>query len=195
MRHLPKSHFKSMPWKNGGGETIEILNDPDGAGLDDFQWRISMARVAQDGAFSNFPQIDRHLAVLDGDRMDLIIDGKPACRLTPESQAFSFAGDVLVEAVLGQGPITDLNVMVRRGAWLATVERVDLKAPQTWQGAGDLAVIYVSQGELQCVSKGTEMRIPCGDAIRIEHADGPVSLQPHGHCRIWRVELQAINGR
>jgi len=48
---------------------------------------------------------------------------------------------------------------------------------------------------LQCVSKGTEMRIPCGDAIRIEHADDPVSLQPHGHCRIWRVELQAIKGR
>ena len=195
MHHLPKSQFKSMPWKNGGGETIEILNDPDGAGLDDFQWRISMAHVAQDGPFSNFPQIDRHLAVLDGDRMDLIIDSKPACRLTPESQAFSFPGDVPVEAVLGQGPITDLNVMVRRGAWGATLERDDLKTPQAWQWTGDLAVIFVSQGELQCVSKNAEMRIPCGDAIRIERTDGAVSLQPHGHCRIWRVQLQALKDR
>ncbi|SFQ22142.1 HutD protein [Ectopseudomonas toyotomiensis] len=33
-----------MPWKNGGGETLELAIAPAGAGLEDFAWRISSAR-------------------------------------------------------------------------------------------------------------------------------------------------------
>jgi environmental stress-induced protein Ves len=47
-----------MPWKNGGGETTEIAVFPDGAGLSDFDWRVSMARVDGDGPFSSFPGIE-----------------------------------------------------------------------------------------------------------------------------------------
>lgn len=43
------------PWKNGGGETAEILAFPAGAGFDDFSWRISTAIVAASGPFSAFP--------------------------------------------------------------------------------------------------------------------------------------------
>ena len=50
-----------MPWKNGGGETAEIAVSPPGAALDDFDWRLSMARVETDGPFSAFPGIDRTL--------------------------------------------------------------------------------------------------------------------------------------
>ena len=43
MRLLKRSDYRCMPWKSGGGETIEIAVDPAGAGLDDFDWRVSLA--------------------------------------------------------------------------------------------------------------------------------------------------------
>jgi environmental stress-induced protein Ves len=33
----------ATPWKNGGGVTREIAVHPQGAGFDDFVWRLSMA--------------------------------------------------------------------------------------------------------------------------------------------------------
>jgi len=61
MKILRSADHKRMPWKNGGGETVEIAISPQGAGLADFDWRVSMATVASDGPFSVFPGIDRTL--------------------------------------------------------------------------------------------------------------------------------------
>ena len=66
MRLLPAAGHRRMPWKNGGGETVEIAISPADAGLDGFDWRLSMATVATDGPFSVFPGIDRSLAVIRG---------------------------------------------------------------------------------------------------------------------------------
>ena len=49
MRILRAADHKRMPWKNGGGETTEIAVFPEHAGLSDFDWRVSMARVDGDG--------------------------------------------------------------------------------------------------------------------------------------------------
>ena len=51
----------------GGGSTTEIAVAPPGAGFDDFDWRVSLATITQDGPFSAFPGIDRTLALVDGD--------------------------------------------------------------------------------------------------------------------------------
>jgi environmental stress-induced protein Ves len=71
MRKLAPPSYRTMPWKNGGGTTIEIARSPEppeGAGLDDLDWRVSMARVDGPGPFSRFEGVDRTLAVLDGGR-------------------------------------------------------------------------------------------------------------------------------
>jgi environmental stress-induced protein Ves len=53
MRILRAENYRRMQWKNGGGETAEIAVSPDSAGLDDFDWRISMATgQASGGPFS-----------------------------------------------------------------------------------------------------------------------------------------------
>ena len=43
--------YRRMRWKNGLGETAQIAISPDGAALDGFEWRISMAHVEADGPF------------------------------------------------------------------------------------------------------------------------------------------------
>ena len=109
------------PWKNGGGTTAEIVASPAGAGFDDFDWRISTARVAASGPFSLFPGVDRVLTVLEGDGIALEIGGVRHA-LDADSSPFAFPGDVPCVGHLGAGPILDLNVMVRR-PWTADVRR------------------------------------------------------------------------
>lgn len=122
-RLLRNSDHRRMPWKNGGGETVEVIVHPEGASLTDFGWRVSMATVASDGPFSVFPGIDRTLAVLSGDGMELSIEGLGERLLTPQSTPLAFPADAPTSARLTGGPITDLNVMTRRGAFRHTLVR------------------------------------------------------------------------
>ena len=116
-----------MPWKNGQGETAEVAVAPEGAGLSAFDWRVSMASVTADGAFSAFPGVDRTLSVLSGAGIRLAVDGR-ARDLTAASAPFSFPADRPAEAALLGGPVTDLNVMTRRSAWTHRVRRIDVAA-------------------------------------------------------------------
>ncbi len=76
---LTVSSYRRMPWKNGGGETVEIAIAPEGAALSEFDWRISVATVATNGPFSIFPGFDKTLSILDGEGMSLEMDGKALC--------------------------------------------------------------------------------------------------------------------
>ncbi|KKB04600.1 HutD/Ves family protein [Pantoea anthophila] len=107
-------------WRNGGGETREIVSFPPGA--ESFGWRASIATLAQDGPFSAFPGIDRIITLLQGDPVLLTAPGT-AHRLMPQ-QPWSFAGELALTAQL-QGSISeDFNIMTRREQWQATVEVV-----------------------------------------------------------------------
>ena len=112
---IPFASLQPKPWKNGGGETMELAVFPEGAGFDDFDWRVSMARVASDGPFSVFLGIDRTLTLLDGAGLALRIDHADETVLRPQSKPVSFSGDASTAARLLDGPILDLNVMTRRG--------------------------------------------------------------------------------
>ncbi len=114
MRLLRAESYRRMTWKNGGGETAEIAVFPEIAGLDDFGWRVSMARVEAGGPFSLFPGVDRTLSVLEGAGVRLHIEGRASATLTGASAPYSFAADAATHAELLGGPITDLNVMTRR---------------------------------------------------------------------------------
>jgi uncharacterized protein len=103
-----------VPWKNGGGATAEIAAFPESSGFEAFGWRISMADVASDGPFSLFPGIDRTLILVEGDGIELDVEGiaYPLDKATPK---LSFSGDDITIGRLLSGPIRDLNVMTRRG--------------------------------------------------------------------------------
>ena len=70
-RRFALADIVPTPWKNGGGATREIACWPPGTGLDSFDWRISVATIAADGAFSVFAGIDRSITLLSGDGVRL----------------------------------------------------------------------------------------------------------------------------
>ncbi|OJU89735.1 MAG: hypothetical protein BGO06_12700 [Shinella sp. 65-6] len=159
-RLLRNSDHRRMPWKNGGGETVEVIVRPEGASLSDFGWRVSMATVASDGPFSVFPGIDRTLAVLSGDGMELSIEGLGERLLTPQSAPLAFPADAPTSARLTGGPITDLNVMTRRGAFRHTLVRHVVE---------DSKALAASPGERLLLAL---------DPLGVSTADGLIGLQP-----------------
>lgn len=112
---LRAADYRAMPWKNGGGVTHEIAVWPEGAGMDDFDARISMAEVAADGPFSRFDGIDRTLTLIGGAGIGLAFQDGGTVALTPGAPPLSFPGEAAVTGRLTDGPILDLNVMTRRG--------------------------------------------------------------------------------
>jgi environmental stress-induced protein Ves len=166
MRHLPASDRKPAPWKNGGGVTVEVAIHPEGASLDGFAWRISLATVASDGPFSLFPGIDRTLTVLTGAGIDLAVAGQSIKRLDPGSLPFSFPGDVPTAATLVAGPIEDLNVMTRRGVARHDVARHALAAGDRRLIACPVGIVLVTGA-----CRFGDLDLAPRDTVRIEAAE------------------------
>lgn len=140
---------RRMPWKNGGGETVEIGLAPPEAALDSFDWRVSMATVATDGPFSSFSGVDRTLCLLDGRGIVLTVGSAGPVHLTPASAPYPFAADSPTAAALTGGPVTDLNVMTRRGRCTHHVTRIALDAATSLPGDGATRLAFAAAGRIR----------------------------------------------
>jgi environmental stress-induced protein Ves len=115
----------ATPWKNGGGVTREIVCQPQGAGVNDFDWRVSIAHIASDGPFSAFPGVDRVITLLSGEGVHLQSEGGDVQhRLDTPLAPFAFAGEAPIHARLLAGDCHDFNVMTRRAVCSASLQVV-----------------------------------------------------------------------
>jgi uncharacterized protein len=180
-----------MPWKNGGGETTEIIAFPEGADLDEFEWRISMARVAMDGPFSRFPDVERTLCVIEGEGLALTIAGKPEVVLAGVSAPFGFPGDVAVTSRLLKGPITDLNVMTRRERWSHKVTRLFVDRPHKIAHEADVTLLLSRSQGLMIAGKNGPEKLDTDDAALFE-GTFDTRLEPaSGDASAYLVELRS----
>ncbi len=188
-RVLKASSYRRMPWKNGGGETVEIAVSPPDAALSDFDWRVSMATVATDGPFSIFAGIDRTLSILEGDGMALVIDGAEPRVLTTASEPLSFPADVAVSATLPGGPITDLNVMTRRGRLHHQVERTQIDGQSSAHVTSGTWLLLCQHGTLSLEWASEPVGLDTGDAFIVEGAiDTVVSLTGQALCYLISID-------
>ncbi len=189
MRILRAADYRVMPWKNGGGTTTEIAVAPQGAGLDDFDWRISMARVEGSGPFSSFTGIDRTLSVLEGEGIVLDIAGRPSARLTALSAPLSFPGDVPTGATLIGGPITDLNVMTRRSRMTHAVERLSVSGDLEIEPAADTPLVLTVAG-VRIFTDGNPSLGPL-DMLILDRNGPNLRLRSEGHGLLFVVRLNS----
>jgi len=188
---LRSANYRRMPWKNGGGETVEIAVSPEGSTLSDFDWRISMATVAMDGPFSIFAGIDRTLSILDGNGMSLTIDGDGPVLLTQGSAPLAFPADVAVAAALGDGPITDLNVMTRRAGLRHWVEKVDVDSTATAHPPTPTWIFLCHQGSVAVEWNGEHADLGPKDALLLEGAEG-IDVVVSGKARCFLISIDPV---
>jgi uncharacterized protein len=62
LRLIPADTLMTQPWANGAGTTTVIASGPDEA---NWQWRLSIAGITQDCAFSAYPDTRRQFVPLD----------------------------------------------------------------------------------------------------------------------------------
>lgn len=174
LTHLPAIGYKTVPWKNGGGQTQEMAVWPPDATMSEFQWRISMATVTKAGAFSVFPSIDRHLTVVDG-RLRLETDGRR--HLLNKGEHLRFAGDVFTFGAPVTPQVKDLNVMTRRGHYQATVTMIDARTPFTLKsGAGFIFAFEPLRFEGLELAAYDLLRFETRHDVFVAGLDSPVQL-------------------
>lgn len=120
MQRLRLAELAPVAWRNGGGLTLEIAHG--GAGADggmDWDWRLSVATIAQDGPFSTFAGVDRSATLVDG--AVRLVSAAQTLDWTAPGETHGFAGETAFTARLAGGRARFFNVMVRRGRLVAAV--------------------------------------------------------------------------
>lgn len=193
-RVIRAAECRSMPWKNGGGATTEIFVRPPGAGLDDFGWCVSMATVAGDGPFSVFAGVDRTLALLADDGLRLVTGDALPVVLDRDSAPLSFPADVPTRSALVGSPVTDLNVMTRRGVWRHAVARWSFHGGamqvSEQQTTTTCVLWWCHQGSVEVAGHGGSARLgPHGAWLGENLPPTPWRVMPVGAAVLFRIDL------
>ncbi len=184
---IPFAGLSPVPWKNGGGSTIEIAIGPPDAGFDDFDWRVSLATIAEDGAFSQFPGVDRTLALVDGHGLTLQIDGEPAL-ISDAEPVIAFDGASEVQARLNRGPTLDFNVMSRSERCWHQFGRRRLSGDSTFVARAEVTVLFLAEGDsLQLASDDERIGLVRYDAVILDQ--GTVWSLEAGQATIFIVDV------
>ncbi len=209
----------ATPWKNGGGVTRELAAFPPHSNFADFIWRVSVADVHADGAFSTFPGIDRQIALLEGAgltlRFDDPVDGhlderagehagvytnayagesaheRPEQTLVEIGVPFAFPGEARVHAVLTDGATRDFNLMVRRDDASGSLTTCRGTASQ-WLPP-DATLLYVVRGATALYAGGEMHILNTGDSAQLTEP-GPylrcIGQQDDALVLLVRIQLK-----
>ena len=163
-----------MPWANGRGTSYEIASNRNSEGL--WTWRLAMAPVNEDGPFSRIECVNRSLVVVEGAGMKLLVDRKNV-QCEP-LQVVQFRGEAVTEASLIDGPILDINLMVRRNDAIGTMQIID-HAEQLLEASMVVAI----SGPAVVICDDAEVRLEQYDAL-IECDAHKVSLKSGTVCAV-----------
>jgi uncharacterized protein len=188
-RHLRQADYRRMRWKNGGGWTTELAVAPE-VGADTFDWRISIAEIESDGAFSTFPNCDRYIALLDGVGMRLAFDQADDAELRERLRFLSFAGEWQTFGRLIGGPVRDFNLIVRRTAMRADVWHRPLVGPMVFLAeAGVSWFVFVAGGAAQVKNHADAATLEVGDSLLLEPDGAPETIVLTGGGELVIIKL------
>jgi len=178
------AELTAVPWRNGGGVTREVVS-VGGSGPQGFDWRISIAEVNEPGPFSTFPGVDRIITVVEGEGMDLVIDGvEHALGL---HELLRFDGASRSECTRLAGPVRDLNVMTRSDRLSATVAIRDLSETRPIAVDGSQVLLLLTGSAVVVGADGSRAELNLLDAVcpRGEHVR---LVEGSGRAAVVRIE-------
>lgn len=189
IQKLTAQDYKKMPWKNGQGFTLELARSH-GEGLENFDWRVSIADVKSAGSFSFFPNKQRIIGVLEGTGIVLQIDKNPPVSLL-QKQFHAFNGESDVYAELINEAIRDFNLIYNPEKYSARLQWVSCESVSSWISNGNCVLIFNLQGKLELQVDGQRSVLNDFETLLIEKAGAPAQYiaSPEHHGDFCVIEL------
>lgn len=178
---VPAETLHAEPWANGAGTTMVLASGPDPKA---WRWRLSIARIEQDAAFSALPGVQRQFAALDASIV-LAFAGneRQALRLA----VIRFDGADAPQARLTDGPTRAFNLMLRDGAEGELIARPLNGAMVLPPSAGARWFLYMLAGQAELRSGGESLQVVQDDPVWIEAA-GTLRIEGGGEVVLARIE-------
>jgi len=167
----------------GGGITREVAQCPHANG---FAWRLSIADIETEGAFSIFAGMSRILTVIDGD--GLVLHHRGGDIEVPFCVPTGFSGDTEIRSELRSGTIRDFNVIFDPTVVAAEVKVLDGPTTKTVTPVkGTIYGVYVLNGHLMCDGVSAEQ------GVFIQVTQSERVLQIADDSRLLLIRLTDLN--
>lgn len=165
-RVIPANEYQRVRWRNQLGWTREIFRQPDD---DCWNWRLSIAEIERDAAFSSFPGIERELVLLSGNGLRLRFDDGALHELHPPHGKLRFSGERGVAGELVDGPTHDFNLMWRRDRVQAQLWHRPLVGPMViFADPGTTWAVYLIGGQARFADDSGLPPLGAGDTAILE---------------------------
>ncbi|MFA6968168.1 HutD family protein [Bosea sp. (in: a-proteobacteria)] len=176
---LPPESFRSKPWKNGGGVTLDIADasrpGADPAGWEGMIWRLGRTGIVAPGPFSDLTGYERLQAVIVG--CGLVLDGAEGeIDLRLPFRPVRYDGGIPLVSRLENGPVEVVNLIADR-----SLCAIDLAVPVAGEaialGAGT-HILYAPGEAVRGRCGETAFAIPGAHALRIDaQAEGMLTVE------------------
>lgn len=173
---LSPETFRSKPWKNGGGVTVDIADacrpGADPSGWEGMIWRLGRTAIVQPGPFSDLTGYERLQAVIVGS--GLVLEGASGeIDLRRPFVPVRYDGGLPLVSRLENGPVEVVNLIVDRALCEA-----DMVVPVPGDAVALKPAIHIiyAPGEAVMARCGTQaITVPGGHALRID-AESEITL-------------------
>ena len=196
---IPANEYRRERWRNQLGWTREIARGQladDGFHLDAgeaigaWDWRLSIAEIERDAAFSSFPGIDRELVLLSGHGVRLRFDDGEVRELHPPHERLRFAGERALTGELLDGPTHDFNLMWRRDRVSAELWHRPLVGPMViFTDPRGLWAVHLLAGRATFDGAADLPPLSAGDTVLIRAGDNRLRHVLHGGGEALMIRL------
>ena len=132
------------------------------------------------------PGIDRHIVVAQGVGMALTIDGGAEHRMDRMSPPLSFDGESTTTCRLLDGPVADLNLMVRRDAAVGSIRMIRLRAGVEVSVAVDDVALVVLEG----IVVGFDAQLNVFDAVLFGPSDALSRIVADSNATVAMISVR-----
>ena len=173
---LTPQQYRRMPWKNGGGVSVDIAADATGGEV----WRFGRTPIPVAGPFSDYTGYDRVQVLIGGH--GLVLDGPNGeIDLRTPFKIVRYKGELPLVSRLEAGPVEVVNLIGLRTSVAVDMQLLD--AGKSLQLGKGLHFAYAPTA----AAKVDAYDLPADHCLRIEAA-GPTMLA----CGSGRVLVASI---
>ena len=162
---LDPGGYRKTPWKNGGGETVDIAEHEDA-------WRFGRTPITTPGPFSDYSGFDRAQVLVAG--RGLVLETPDGCiDVRTPFRPVTFAGEKPIVSRLEAGRVEVVNLIGNRAK-----VRIDLQVLHAGATLGRSAgthIVYAVQGRAALAIDGVARRLAADHALRLD-IDSPTMI-------------------